>query len=65
MAQFEVNYRVFTNNIKEGGPWTQVGPSNYTTVVTAPNQYVAEQMVKSMNGGDQHCYIVMARHMGN
>jgi hypothetical protein len=60
MPQFEVTYNVFTNNIKENGAWMSSGPSHYTTVVTAPYQGAAEQLVRNMNGGDNHCHIQRA-----
>jgi len=60
MPQFEVTYKVLENNIQEGGAWRSSGPSHYTTVVTADYQGAAEQMVRNMNGGREHCYIVRA-----
>lgn len=60
MPQFEVTYKVLTNNINEGGAWTSSGPSHYTTIVTAPYQGAAEQMVRNMNGGSNHCHIIRA-----
>lgn len=59
--KFEVMYKVLSNNINESGAWTQHGgPSHYTTVVEAPYQGAAEQMVRNMNGGPNHCYIIRA-----
>ena len=60
MPQFEVTYKVLTNNINEGGAQTSSGPSHYTTVVSAIHQGAAEQMVRNMNGGSNHCHIVSA-----
>jgi hypothetical protein len=60
MPQFEVTYNVLSNNIKESGAWMSSGPSHYTTVVTAPYQGAAEQLVRNMNGGDNHCHIQRA-----
>jgi hypothetical protein len=62
--KFEVMYKVLTNNINESGAWTSSGPSNYTVVVEAPYQSAAEQMVKNMNGGSNHCHIIRAMHIG-
>jgi hypothetical protein len=64
MPQFEVMYKVLTNNINEGGAWESTGPSHYTTVVTALYQSAAEQMVKNMNGGPNHCHIIRAVAIG-
>lgn len=63
MAQFEVSYKVMQNNIKESGAWTSSGPSHYTTVVTAPYQGAAEQLVRNMNGGSNHCHIIYAKQL--
>jgi len=63
MPQFEVKYRVVENNINESGAWKVSGPSHYTTVVSAPYQSAAEQMICNMNGGDNHCYIVYAKRL--
>lgn len=63
MPQFEVMYKVLENNINEGGAWMSSGPSHYTTVITAPYQSAAEQMVRNMNGGRNHCYIVYAKQL--
>lgn len=63
MPQFEVMYKVLKNNINESGAWMSSGPSHYTTVVTAPYQSAAEQMVRNMNGGNNHCYIVYAKQL--
>jgi L-arabinose isomerase len=60
MPQFEVTYKVLSNNIKESGAWISSGPSHYTVVVTAAYQGAAEQMVRNMNGGDNHCHIQRA-----
>lgn len=60
MAQFEVTYKVLENNINESGAWLSSGPSHYTTVVNAPYQAAAEQMVRNMNGGANHCHIIRA-----
>jgi hypothetical protein len=60
MPRFEVTYKVLTNNINEGGAWMSSGPSNYTTVVDAPYQGAAEQLVKNMNGGANHCHVQRA-----
>ena len=60
MPQFEVTYQVYSNNINESGAWMSSGPSHYTTVVTAAHQGAAEQMVKNMNGGANHCHIQRA-----
>jgi len=60
MPQFEVTYQVYTNNINESGSRLSTGPSHYTTVVNAPYQGAAEQMVKNMNGGSAHCHIQRA-----
>jgi hypothetical protein len=62
--KFEVTYKVMTNNINEGGAWQSSGPSHYTIVVEAAYQGAAEQMVKNMNGGSNHCHIVRAMHIG-
>ena len=62
--KFEVMYKVLTNNINEGGAWQSTGPSHYTTVVEAPYQGAAEQLVKNMNGGPNHCHIIRAMHIG-
>ena len=63
--QFEVTYKVLSNNIQEGGAWTQSGgPSSYKTVVNAEYQNAAEQLVKNMNGGPAHCHIISARPIG-
>ena len=62
--KFEVTYKVMTNNINEGGAWQTSGPSHYTTQVEAAYQGAAEQMVKNMNGGSNHCHIVRAMHIG-
>ena len=62
--KFEVTYKVLTNNINEGGAWQSSGPSHYTIVVDAPYQGAAEQMVKNMNGGSNHCHIVRAMLIG-
>jgi hypothetical protein len=61
MPTFEVMYKVLDNNINEGGAWMSHGPSHYTTTVDAPYQSAAEQMVKNMNGGPNHCHVVYAR----
>jgi hypothetical protein len=58
--KFEVTYKVLTNNINEGGAWQSSGQSHYTTQVEAAYQGAAEQMVKNMNGGSNHCYIIRA-----
>jgi hypothetical protein len=60
MPRFEVTYKVLSNNLNEGGAWMSSGPSNYTTVVDAPYQGAAEQLVKNMNGGANHCHIQRA-----
>lgn len=65
MPQFEVTYKVLSNNINEGGAWQSSGPSHYTTVVTALHQGAAEQMVRNMNGGSDHCHIVRAMYISN
>lgn len=65
MPQFEVTYKVVTNNINEGGAWMSSGPSHYTTIVTAAYQGAAEQMVRNMNGGNNHCYIIRAMLISN
>ena len=65
MPQFEVMYKVLENNINESGSWRSSGPSHYTTVVTAPYQSAAAQMVQNMNGGLNHCHIIRAMHIGN
>jgi hypothetical protein len=62
--KFEVTYKVLSNNINEGGAWQSSGQSQYTTVVDAAYQGAAEQMVKNMNGGANHCYIIRAMHIG-
>lgn len=64
MPTFEVTYKILENNILEEGAWQSSGPSHYTTVVTALHQGAAEQMVRSMNGGREHCHIVRALHLG-
>ena len=61
MPRFEVSYKVLENNINEGGAWISHGPSNYVTVVEAAHQNIAEQMVRNMNGGSNHCHIQYAR----
>lgn len=58
--RFEVMYKVLENNINEGGAWRSSGPSHYTTVVDAAYQGAAEQMVRNMNGGSNHCHIIRA-----
>ncbi len=63
MAQFEVSYKVLQNNLKESGAWVSSGPSHYTTVVSAPYQSAAEQLVRNMNGGANHCHIVYAKQL--
>lgn len=66
MTTWEVTYSVFSNNINESGSWTREAgmPSQFTTQVSAPNQSVAESMVKSMNGGSNHCVIRSCRNLG-
>lgn len=59
MPQFEVTYSV-VENIKEG-KFGYSGPSHYTITVTAPHQNAAEQMVKNMNGGANHCLVRSCR----
>jgi hypothetical protein len=63
MPRFEVTYKVLENNINESGAWRSTGPSHYTIVVDAVHQGAAEQMVKNMNGGSNHCHIVRAMHI--
>lgn len=63
MPRFEVTYKVLLNNINESGAWQGTGPSHYTTVVEATYQGAAEQMVRNMNGGSNHCYIISARQL--
>jgi hypothetical protein len=60
MPRYEVTYKVLSNNINEGGAWMSSGPSHYTTFVDAPYQGAAEQLVRNMNGGSNHCYIQRA-----
>jgi hypothetical protein len=60
MPKFEVTYKVVSNNLNEGGAWMSSGPSHYTIVVDAQYQGAAEQMVKNMNGGANHCHIQRA-----
>jgi hypothetical protein len=62
---FEVTYKIIETNINESHAWQTSGPSHYTTVVTALHQGAAEQMVKSMNGGPNHCHIVRAMYLGD
>ena len=62
--RFEVTYKVYDNNINESGAWMSSGPGQYTTTVEAPYQGAAEQMVKNMNGGSNHCQIIRAMHIG-
>ena len=62
MATWEVMYSVYSNNINDGrSSWERASGmrSHFTTSVNAPNQTVAESMVKAMNGGPDH---VMIRH---
>jgi hypothetical protein len=61
--KFEVMYKVLTNNINEGGAWMSSGPSHYTVTVDAMHQSAAEQMVKNMNGGSDHCHVIRAMHI--
>lgn len=60
MPKFDVMYKVVDNNINEGGAWMRSGPSHYNTVVEAMYQGAAEQMVRNMNGGSNHCHIIRA-----
>jgi len=64
MSTWEVTYSVFDNNINESGAWASSGPSHYTTQITAFNQSVAEQMVRNMNGGPNHCHIQRCMFLG-
>lgn len=61
MASFEVMYKVFS--ISSSGIRESVGPSDYTTVVEAPSQYYASEMVKNMNGGSDHCQIMYTKQL--
>ena len=65
MPRFEVSYKVLENNINEGGAWISRGPSNYVVTVEAAHQNIAEQMVRNMNGGSNHCHIQYARMVSN
>ena len=63
--KFEVMYKIISNNINGSEAWRQDPgvASHYTTVVDAPHQGAAENMVISMNGGPNHCYIIRAMHI--
>lgn len=65
MPKFDVMYKVLTNNINEGGAWESSGASHYNIVVEAVHQGIAEQMVKNMNGGSNHCHIIRALRIGD
>ncbi len=60
MPKFEVTYKVVQSDMSTNHAWTQSGPSHYVTVVEAAYQTVAEQMVRNMNGGPNHCHIMRA-----
>jgi hypothetical protein len=64
--KFEVMYKVVANNLNESEAWRQAPgvASHNTMVVDAPHQSAAEHMVRSMNGGSNHCMIVRAKHIG-
>ena len=61
MDTYEVMYKIVKNKISEGAAWQTSGPSHYVTQVQAWGQSYAEQMVKNMNGGSDHCHIISAR----
>jgi len=59
-------YKIVSSNINENTAWKQDPgvASHYTTVVDAMHQSAAESMVRAMNGGSNHCYIIRAMHIG-
>jgi hypothetical protein len=66
MNLWEVTYSVYSNNINESGAWTMESgmPSQFTTTVVAFNQTQAEQQVRNMNGGSNHCLVRSCRLIG-
>jgi len=64
MPRFEVTYKVVESDMSTNHAWMTSGPSNYTTVVEAAYQSAAEQMVRNMNGGPNHCHIQRCMFLG-